>query len=208
MTDPIESSAVCHRPSAIGHQPSAISHPPSTMPDTIWTIGHSTRDLDEFLGLLSGASIGLVADVRRFPGSRGCPHFDGEALSKSLEWAGIAYRHYGDLGARRSGRLAGSPNTAWRVEAFNAFADHMATPSFLAALDDLSARARETPTAIMCKQAVPWRCHRRLIADALTVRGWSVLDIIRPGKVELHALTGFARVEGLRVTYPADPFDS
>jgi uncharacterized protein (DUF488 family) len=175
------------------------------MPDAVWTVGHSTRDLDAFLDLLAGSLIGLVADVRRFPGSRRFPQFNAEALAEALGRAGVAYRHYPDLGGRRGKRAPGSPNTAWRVEAFNAFADHMATPGFATALDDLTARARDTRTAVMCSEAVPWRCHRRLIADALVARGWSVLDILGPGKVEPHALTDFARVDGTRVTYPAEP---
>lgn len=171
----------------------------------IWTIGHSTRDLDEFLTLLAGSSIAHLADVRRFPGSRRYPHFNAEALAVSLGRAGIAYRHYGDLGGRRGKRAPGSPNNAWRVEAFNAYADFMDTPEFASALDDLTARARDARTAVMCSEAVPWRCHRRLIADALTVRGWTVRDIISPTKVEPHTLTEFARVEGLRLTYSAGP---
>ena len=175
------------------------------MPPTVWTIGHSTRELDEFLGLLAGSSIELVADVRRFPGSRRHPQFNREALEASLALSGVGYRHYGDLGGRRGARAAGSPNTAWRVDAFNAFADYMDTPAFAAALDDVTEHARDTRTAVMCSEAVPWRCHRRLIADALIVRGWSVYDIIGPHKVEPHALTPFARVEGERLTYPAEP---
>jgi len=143
--------------------------------------------------------------VRRFPGSRRYPHFGGEALTAALGLAGISYRHYADLGGRRGARAPGSPNTAWRVEAFNAYADHMAAPEFAAALDDLASRALDTPTALMCSEAVPWRCHRRLIADALTVRGWAVRDILGPGKVGAHALTDFARVDGLRLSYPATP---
>ena len=174
-------------------------------PLTLWTIGHSTRTLDEFLGLLAGSSIGLVADVRRFPGSKRHPHFNAEALAGSLKQAGIGYRHCPDLGGRRARRAEGSPNTAWRVDAFNAYADHMATPEFASALDDLIALAREIPAAIMCAEAVPWRCHRRLIADALIVRGCSVWNIIGSRKIDPHALTEFARVEGSTVTYPAEP---
>jgi uncharacterized protein (DUF488 family) len=171
----------------------------------IWTIGHSTRSLDEFLGLLASSSIEHLADVRRFPSSQRYPHFNRDALEESLKWVGIAYHHFPDLGGRRGRREPGSPNTAWRVEAFNAYADHMATPAFAAALADLIDRARELRTAIMCSEAVPWRCHRRLVADALCVRGWKVLDIIGPGKVEPHRLTEFARVDGERIIYPSHP---
>ena len=171
----------------------------------VWTVGHSTRALDEFIELLAGSSIGLVADVRKLPGSTRYPHFDAEALAPELARVGIKYRHYPDLGGRRGKREPDSPNTAWRVDAFNAFADHMATPEFLAAIDDLTAVAAETPTAVMCSEAVPWRCHRRLIADALTVRGWDVFDIMTPKKVTPHTLTDFARVEGAHITYPSEP---
>jgi uncharacterized protein (DUF488 family) len=171
----------------------------------IWTVGHSTRTLGEFLEVLAGPKIGLVADVRRFPGSKRHPHFNAGALAASLAGTGIDYAHYPDLGGRRGRRAPGSPNTGWRVEAFNAFADHMETPEFQAALADLAARALATRTAVMCSEAVPWRCHRRLIADALTAGGWAVFDLMAPGKVEPHTFTPFARVEGTRVTYPAEP---
>jgi uncharacterized protein (DUF488 family) len=171
----------------------------------IWTVGHSNRDLGTFVGLLAGAGIGGVADVRRFPGSRLHPHFGAEALRESLAAAGIGYEHVAAMGGRRGRRAAGSPNDGWRVEAFNAFADHMATPEFVEALDALIRRAESSRTAILCSEALPWRCHRRLIADALVVRGWDVRDIIGPGKVEPHALTPFARVAGDRLTYPAAP---
>ncbi len=175
------------------------------MAGEIWTIGHSTRDLETFAGLLAGPAIGLVADVRRFPGSRRHPHFNREAMEAELGRFGIAYRHFGDLGGRRSKRRPDSPNTGWRVEAFNAFADYMDSAEFEAALDDLIACAGRSRTAIMCSEALPWRCHRRLIADAMVVRGWTVLDIIGPGKVEPHALTVFARVRDGRLSYPAEP---
>jgi uncharacterized protein (DUF488 family) len=171
----------------------------------IWTLGHSNRDLETFLGLLAASAIERVADVRRFPGSRRHPHFNREALRESLASAGVAYRHFEELGGRRGRWSPDSPNNAWRVEAFNAFADHMATPEFEADLDALGADAETARTAIMCSEALPWQCHRRLIADALVVRGWSVRDIIGPGKVEPHALTPFARVADGRLTYPAEP---
>ena len=175
------------------------------MPGEIWTIGHSNRELGEFLGLLAASSIGLVADVRRFPGSRRHPHFNLEALDAALGRVGMGYRHFADLGGRRDARAPQSPNTAWRIEAFNAFADYMATPSFAAALDELIANAERARTAILCSEAVPWQYHCRLIADALIVRGWAVRDIIGPRKVEPHALTDFARVRDGRLTYPAEP---
>jgi uncharacterized protein (DUF488 family) len=170
----------------------------------IWTVGHSTRDLGAFVECLLGPAIAVVADVRRFPGSRRHPQYDAAALAEALRRAGIAYRHFGDLGGRRGRRAPGSPNTAWRVEAFNAFADHMATPAFESALAELIACADGAPTAVMCAEAMPWRCHRRLIADALSVRGWTVRDILGPGQIKPHSLTAFARVANGRISYPAE----
>ncbi len=172
---------------------------------TIWTLGHSNHDLANFLGLLKSSSIEQVADVRRFPGSKRHLHFNGEALTASLDDLGIGYTHYPDLGGRRGKRSPGSPNDGWRVEAFNAFADHMNTVEFAAALNDLTAGAESRRTAVLCSEALPWRCHRRLIADALIVRGWSVLDIMGSGKIDVHALTPFAQVVDGRLLYPATP---
>jgi uncharacterized protein (DUF488 family) len=171
----------------------------------IWTIGHSTRDLGSFLALLEQERIELVADVRRFPASRRHPHFGQAALSSALAERGIAYHHWPELGGRRNKRAEGSPNSAWRVEAFNAYADYMGSEEFAVALAGLQEEAHEQRSAIMCAEAVPWRCHRRLIADALVVRGWRVLDILAPGKVDEHHLTDFAHVDGDRITYPAEP---
>jgi uncharacterized protein (DUF488 family) len=168
----------------------------------IWTIGHSNREAAEFVALLSTHAIRLVADVRRFPGSRRLPQFNRENLEAALREAGVGYRHFEDLGGRRSRRLPDSPNTAWRVESFNAYADHMQTPEFQAALRDLESAAAEQPTAIMCAEALPWRCHRRLIADALVARGWKVLDILSAAAPKERTLTDFARVDGDEVTYP------
>ena len=157
---------------------------------------------DAFIALLTTHSIELVADVRRFPGSRRWPHFGAEALAQRLGEEGIAYRHFPELGGRRSKRRPDSLNTAWRVEAFNAFADYMASTEFAEALGALESAAAGARTAIMCAEARPWRCHRRLIADALIVRGWTVLDIMSRGKATPHQLPDFARVAGGSVTYP------
>jgi uncharacterized protein (DUF488 family) len=175
------------------------------MANEIWTIGHSTRTIDDFFALLAESSIERLADVRRFPASRRHPHFNDDALAASLADAGIAYRHFGALGGRRNERAKDSPNTAWRVEAFNAFADYMNTAEFAAGFADLTAFAEPARTVLMCSESVPWRCHRRLIADTLIVHGWTVRDIIGPRKVEPHAMTEFARVVDGRVTYPAEP---
>jgi uncharacterized protein (DUF488 family) len=168
----------------------------------LWTIGHSNRDLRAFVELLLAESIEAVADVRRFPGSKRQPQFRQETLEATLREAGVGYRHFPDLGGRRSRRLPDSPNTAWRVESFNAYADHMQTPEFQASLQELMALASRQRTAIMCAEALPWRCHRRLIADALLAQGWKAQDIVGPGQVRERPLTEFARVENGQVTYP------
>jgi len=172
--------------------------------DIIWTVGHSTRPIEEFLKVLAAGGIELLADVRRFPGSRRYPQFNQEALAASLSDAGIEYRHFVDLGGRRTERLANSPNTGWRVESFNAYADYMQSGEFLAALDSLMAAARDKSTAIMCSEALPQKCHRRLIADALTSRGWEVRHLLSPKRIDDHQLTAFARVSGKQLTYPAE----
>lgn len=172
-------------------------------PPVIWTLGHSTRSIDELLALIAAGGIKLLADVRRFPGSRRHPQFNQDALAASLASAGIEYRHFVGLGGRRKERLPDSPNRAWRVEQFNAYADHMQSAEFLAALDELMAAARQTPTAIMCSEALPQQCHRRLIADALSARGWRVRHLLAPKRIEDHQLTPFAHVDGFNVTYRA-----
>ncbi len=168
----------------------------------IWTAGHSTRPIGEFLRLLHAGGVKLLADVRRFPGSRRHPHFGQAPLAAALAEAGIAYRHFEALGGRRTERLSDSPNTAWRVESFNAYADYMQSAEFAAALDELIAAAESKPTAIMCSEALPQKCHRRLISDALVVRGWRVRHLLSPKRIEDHVLTPFARVEGAKITYP------
>ena len=178
------------------------------MSGTIWTIGHSNRELADFLDLLRSESIGSLADVRRFPGSRKHPQFAGRALETALEREGIAYRHFAGLGGRRGKPAAGSPNVGWRVASFNAYADHMDSPEFRDDLAALVATAESHRTALMCSEAVPWRCHRRLIADALVIRGWAVRDILGARQVRDHALTPFARVVDGRLIYPAPPITS
>ncbi len=163
------------------------------MPLTVLTIGHSTRGIDELLGLLAEHRVETLIDVRRFPGSRRHPQFSREALAGSLATAGIAYVHEADLGGRRQ-PLPDSPNTAWRVAAFRGYADHMASPAFAAALGRLLRTAARSRTVILCAEAVPWRCHRRLIADAATAAGAEVLHIMGPGRAERHQLDASARV--------------
>jgi uncharacterized protein (DUF488 family) len=168
----------------------------------IWTIGHSNRSLHDFIGLLHSAEVQQVVDVRRFPGSRKHPHYGQQALAESLAAENISYQHLPGLGGRRHGRRADSPNSAWRVEAFSAYADYMATDEFAEALGKLEELAGQLQTTIMCSEAVPWRCHRRLIADALLVRGWKVLDIVSAKRTTPHKLPPFATVVGQTVTYP------
>ena len=174
------------------------------MAQIIWTIGHSNRDGAAFVELLTTHGIELVADVRRFPGSRRWPQFNADALTEALSRAGLGYRHFAELGGRRSRPPGRSPNTAWRVESFNAYADHMASPEFAAGYAALVDEAARRRTAVMCSEAVPWRCHRRLIADALIVGGWTVQDILGPGPARPHGLTEFARVCDGRITYPGE----
>lgn len=171
---------------------------------TLWTIGHSNRQLGEFVDLLAEVSIEAVADVRRFPGSRRYPHFGREALDSALHDVGLEYRHLPQLGGRRSISVESSPNTGWRVEAFRAYADYSLSREFGDALEVLIEFAQRKRSAIMCAEALPWRCHRRLIADQFVVRGWQVLDIIGPGKVAQHELPTFANVDNGRVTYPGE----
>ena len=167
----------------------------------IFTIGHSTRALDDFLALLHAHAVTQLADVRTIPKSRRHPHFSKDALSASLPAAGITYRHFAELGGLRKPR-ADSANTAWRHEGFRGYADYMETPAFTQALDDPVGWSQEAQTAVMCAEAVWWQCHRRLIADALLVRGTEVRHIMSPAAAAPHELTEFARVDGARLRYP------
>jgi uncharacterized protein (DUF488 family) len=171
----------------------------------VYTIGHSTRDLPEFLRLLDSQGIRRVVDVRRYPASRRHPQYTRAALEQALAAVGIAYTHEEDLGGRRQPR-SDSPNTGWRSQSFRGYADHMDTDGFQAALGRLIALAGEARAAVMCAEAVPWRCHRQLIADALVARGHDVGHILSVDRVDAHRLTPFARIESDgRVRYPAVP---
>jgi uncharacterized protein (DUF488 family) len=167
----------------------------------VWTVGHSTRALDELIRLLQAHAIGRLVDVRTIPRSRRNPHFNGETLPGALEATGIAYTHAPGLGGLRCPR-PDSINTAWRNAGFRGYADYMQTPAFAEHLGALIALAERERVAIMCAEAVPWRCHRSLIADALVARGVGVQHILQPSRAEPHALRGWARVEGTRVWYP------
>jgi uncharacterized protein (DUF488 family) len=159
----------------------------------VFTAGHSTRPAAELLAMLQEAVVELLVDVRRFPGSRRHPQFAREALAAALAGAGITYTHEPALGGRRAPR-SDSPHTAWRNAGFRGYADHMETAEFRDALARLEALAAERPTAILCAEAVPWRCHRRLIADALLARGWDVAHLLAPGRSEPHVLHPEAQV--------------
>ncbi|MGH7904548.1 MAG: DUF488 family protein, partial [Candidatus Dormibacteraceae bacterium] len=171
------------------------------MPAPIHTVGHSTRSLDELAELLTLNGVQRLVDVRSVPGSRRLPHFAGSSLAGELPGRGIEYIHLPGLGGRRRGR-PGSPNAGWRNRSFRAYADHMLEEDFRADLERLLELASERPSAIMCAEAVPWRCHRRLVADALTLRGSEVLHITGRGAPYRHSMTPFARVEGGHLTYP------
>ncbi len=168
----------------------------------IWTIGHSNRSLTEFVQLLDGEQIEVVADVRRFPGSRRLPHFGQVALSEALAARGVRYRWFEQLGGRRR-PAADSPNTAWRNASFRAYADYMQSDVFNAALGELLEFAGQQRIALMCSESLWWRCHRRLIADALLVRNVRVLHIISRTQIAEHALTPPARLERGMLTYSA-----
>ena len=176
----------------------------------VFTIGHSTRTSDELLALLAEHGIEVLVDVRRYPASRRHPQFSRDALAAALADAGVQYMHEPDLGGRREPRPA-SPHVAWRVAAFRGYADHLETPQAQAALERLIRLSGERRTVILCAEAVPWRCHRRLIADALVARGIEVRHILSPGRADPHEIDPNARVEegGRRLVYdggvPAEP---
>ncbi len=167
----------------------------------VFTIGHSTHPLDEFIAMLKGHGVTLIADVRTVPRSRHNPQFNRETLPQSLQAADIGYVHLPGLGGWRSVR-PDSPNQGWRSPGFQGYADYMLTPEFEQHLESLMDLARRERLAVMCAEAVPWRCHRSLIADALLVRGIPVIHIMGRDSSQPHRLTPMARVEGTRITYP------
>ena len=173
----------------------------AAMPDVVFTIGHSVRPIEAFLELLAGHGVEHIIDVRRFPGSRRHPHFGGPTLQATLESQGIAYTHIPDLGGRRTPR-PDSRQLGWRNASFRAYADYMQTDLFEAALARLLAIAKRNRSAVMCAEALPWRCHRSLIADAVVANGVSALHIMDSG-LRTHELPSFARVRGSHVEYPA-----
>lgn len=174
--------------------------------ETIWTIGHSTHSLDDFLGLLGGYRIEAIADVRRFPGSRRYPHFAREALAETLPAHGIGYQWVPRLGGRRRAR-ADSPNLGWRNASFRGYADYLATTEFAEGVEELMGLVAHKRTALMCAEVLWWRCHRSLIADVLTLRGIEVVHILDATHSVVHPYTSPARIVRGRLTYPALPAD-
>ena len=166
----------------------------------IWTVGHSTRSADEFNQILEAHQIGCLVDVRSFPGSRRYPHFNRTELAANLKAVGIAYVHLPELGGRR--RLSpNSKNTAWQNASFRAYADHIDSPEFQKGMEELLNLARGKPTAVMCAEALWWRCHRNLIADFLKAKGAEVVHILSAEKTEAHPYTSAARIVEGRLSY-------
>jgi uncharacterized protein (DUF488 family) len=172
----------------------------SAAPKTIWTIGHSTRPIEEFHDLLAESRIEFIADVRSYPGSRRYPQYGREALAAALAAHAIGYHWLPSLGGRR--RVSpDSPNVAWRNASFRGYADHMSTAEFAQGLGQLSEIANKTRTAIMCSESVWWRCHRSMIADALRVAGTEVLHILDAKHSTVHPMTSPARIVDGALTY-------
>ena len=167
---------------------------------TIWTIGHSTRTAEEFIALLRENQIEILVDVRHFPGSRRYPHFNQAELRETLRQVSIRYEHLVELGGRRPTR-PDSPNIVWRNPSFRGYADYMETPAFQSGIERLLALARTGRTAIMCSEAVWWRCHRSMISDHLKAAGLRVLHIMGPGKVQEHPYTSAARIVDGHLSY-------
>jgi uncharacterized protein (DUF488 family) len=182
-------------------------HPPPRemhWPDgAVFTLGHSTLPIRSFLAVLQAYGIECLVDIRTIPRSRHNPQFNGTALAESLKARDLEYVHMKALGGLRRPRKD-SPNTGWRNEGFRGFADYMQTEEFENALAALIRMSRERRVAIMCAEAVPWRCHRSLVADALIVRGVPVVEILSESSWRMHELTSFAQVESLRITYPPE----
>jgi uncharacterized protein (DUF488 family) len=169
----------------------------------IFTIGHSTRSIDDFIALLRANGVQRLIDIRTIPKSRHNPQFNGDALARALQAARIDYIHIKELGGLRRAR-PNSPNTGWRNASFRGFADYMQTDDFQTALDRAVQLGRQKASALMCAEAVPWRCHRSLVSDALLIRGAEVLEIVGDSSPKPHKLTPFARIHGTQITYPAE----
>lgn len=174
---------------------------------SIWTIGHSTRGIEEFIAMLESFDIQLLADVRNFPGSRKFPQFNKDALEGSLHRSGIGYVHFKALGGRRK-PLSESENTAWRSAAFRGYADYMQTKEFTTEIESLIEIAITRRTAIMCSEAVWWRCHRSLISDYLKFHGWKVMHIMQRGSATEHPYTSAATIVNGELSYKGEDGNS
>jgi uncharacterized protein (DUF488 family) len=167
----------------------------------LYTVGHSTHSIETFLALLARHSIATLADVRSYPSSRRWPQFNQLELQASVEHAGIVYRWFKALGGRRHAKRPDSPHIAWQHPAFRSYADYAETAEFAAGLEELLEAAHAAATAIMCSEGLWWRCHRRIISDHLTIRGWEVVHIMPDGKLAAHALPDFATVAATQIIY-------
>jgi uncharacterized protein (DUF488 family) len=182
------------------HLPPQEAHWPE---GTIFTLGHSTLPIERFMAVLQIYGIERLVDIRTIPRSRHNPQFNNTALAESLTAQHLEYAHVQALGGLRHARKE-SPNTGWRNASFRGYADYMQTEEFQDALELLIHMSRDKRVAIMCAEAVPWRCHRSLVADALSVRGVPVVEILSESSYRMHTLTPFAQVDGVRITYPSD----
>lgn len=177
--------------------------PASEKANIIWTIGHSTRALEDFINLLKNYGINIVIDIRTVPRSRTNPQFNRETLPSELGKAGVDYLHIAGLGGLRR-PAPNSPNKGWRVPSFRGYADYMQTEEFEQKLNELIKISRSAHIALMCAEAVPWRCHRSLVADSLTIRGIRVEHIMSLTSHHSHKLTPWAKVDGFHITYPPE----
>ncbi len=172
---------------------------------TVYPVGHSTRSQEELIALLWAHGVATLVDIRTVPRSRTNPQFNREELTRVMPKVGLGYHHLAELGGLRYGLGAASPNQGWRNKSFRGYADHMLTEEFASGLEQLQAWCAQGPCAVMCAEALRWRCHRSLLADALWVRGATVLHLETEKRSVPHRLTPFAKVRGLRITYPQDP---
>jgi uncharacterized protein (DUF488 family) len=181
--------------------------PKKEPPPLVMTIGHSTHTLEEFIPLLQAHGATCVVDVRTVPRSRHNPQYNKAFLPRSLKKAGLGYVHLPGLGGLRPAK-GDSTNVGWRNASFRGFADYMQTPEFAQSLEELIRLANQDRIVLMCAEAVPWRCHRSLIADALLVRGIRTEDIMSAARRQVHTLTPFAKVRGTSITYPIEASES
>jgi uncharacterized protein (DUF488 family) len=191
----------------LGSPPEMSDHPAQEIANwpagVVFTLGHSTLPIDCFIALLRTYDIERLVDIRTIPRSRHNPQFNSTVLADELSAEGIDFVHIQALGGLRRAHKD-SPNTGWRNDSFRGYADYMQTEAFLRALETLIQLGRTKRTAIMCAEAVPWRCHRSLVADALGVRGIPVVEILSETSYRMHKLTSFAQLEGMRITYPPE----